>query len=268
MRHLNRAFDRAIDRLILLIARRTSGWVALALAFLLYGGIGLVLPLATGAPTSTLVGLNILGAALAMGVVLAYFLGLVEARDRRHLVEWTTDLRLLDSEEFEWFVGELYRRKGWTVERVGKRGAPDGGVDLRLRRDAERRLVQCKRWQSWQVGVQDVRAFAGTLMREGLRGGDGVFATLSGFTPQALEEARRLDVGLLEGHDLYRAAAAVRRAEPCGVCQTPMVLDRSPSGWRFRCLRHGCPGERDLGADPARAVELLTEIGQPEPTSR
>ena len=53
----------------------------------------------------------------------AYFLGLVEARDRRHLVEWTTDLRLLDFEEFEWFVGELYRRKGWSVERVGRRAA-------------------------------------------------------------------------------------------------------------------------------------------------
>ena len=50
-------------------------------------------------------------------------------------------------------------------------------------------------------------------------------------------------------------------AEPCGSARRRWSSTDRPSGWRFRCVRHGCPGERDLGADPARAVELLTESG-------
>jgi hypothetical protein len=260
LKRLDRAIDRVVDRVILLISRKASGRAVAALVVILYGGVGLALPIATGAPTSTLVGLNILGAGMAMAVVLAYFLGLVEARDRRHLVEWTTDLRLLDSEEFEWFVGEVFRREGWQGEQTGRRDGPDGGVDLRLRRGPEQRLVQCKRWSSRQVGVDDVRAFAGTLMREGLRGADGIFAALSGFTPQAAEEAARVAVSLRDGRDLYRMAEAVRRPDPCPACGAPMVLGRSAHGWWFRCVERGCPGKRDLGKDPGRAVELLTDV--------
>jgi hypothetical protein len=32
----------------------------------------------------------------------------VEAGHRRHLVEWTTNLRHLDAAEFEWLVGEVF----------------------------------------------------------------------------------------------------------------------------------------------------------------
>ena len=252
--------DRAFDCLILLIARRAPGWAVVGLVVLLYGGIGLALPIAMNASTLTSVGLNVLGAMLAMSVVLAWFLGLVEARDRRHLVEWTTDLRLLDSQEFEWFVGELYRRQGWAVEQTGRRDGPDGGVDLQLRRGNGRRLVQCKRWASWPVGVEDVRAFAGALMREGLSGPDGIFAALSGFTQRARDEAGRTGVELLDGRDLYRAAEAVRRPEPCPTCGAAMALDRSSRGWWFRCVERGCSGKRDLGRDPVRAIELLTEV--------
>lgn len=68
----------------------------------------------------------------------------------RHLVEWTTDIRLLDSTEFEWLVGELYRREGWAVDHVGRSDGPDGNIDLVLTRGRERRIVQCKRVVSSQ----------------------------------------------------------------------------------------------------------------------
>jgi hypothetical protein len=58
-------------------------------------------------------------------------------------MEGTSDLRSLSAEEFEWLVGE--RKSG-------------------------RRIVQCERWESREVGVGDVREFAGTLMRAGCRG--------------------------------------------------------------------------------------------------
>jgi hypothetical protein len=41
---------------------------------------------------------------------LAWFVARAREANARHLVEWTTDIRLLDSTEFEWLVGELYRR--------------------------------------------------------------------------------------------------------------------------------------------------------------
>src|SRR5438445_343689 len=58
----------------------------------------------------------------------------------------------------------------------------------------------------------------------------------------------------------------VRRPQPCPICGQPMQLDRSPHGWWLRCVAAGCRGKRDLGAEPGRAVELLTQ--PPPPRSK
>ena len=54
----------------------------------------------------------------------------IQARDRRHLLESASELRLLDGEELEWLVGEVFRREGWTVLERGRQDAPDGYIDL------------------------------------------------------------------------------------------------------------------------------------------
>jgi hypothetical protein len=251
--------DDAIDRFLIGFAERASDRVAAAVALLLYAGIGLALPLVLNWRTPWLVSANIVGTALAAGVGLAWFAVRVESANRRHLVEWTTDLRLLDSTEFEWFVGEVFRREGWKVEETGRPDGPDGNVDLRMVKGGEHALVQCKRWQSWVVGVDQIRAFAGTLIREGLPGTSGIFVTLSEFSEQAREEAIQVGLTLVDNRDLYRRAEQVRRTEACPVCGSPMLLDRSARGWWFRCVAPGCLGKRDLGKDPGRAVELLIE---------
>jgi restriction system protein len=33
---------------------------------------------------------------------------------------------------------------------------PDGGVDLQLKKDGNRFLVQCKQWRTQKVGVNDI----------------------------------------------------------------------------------------------------------------
>jgi hypothetical protein len=252
--------DDAFERLLVAVATRASGLVVGALALLLYGGFGLALPLAFGWSLPWLVCANVTGTALA-GILIVTWLGIrVRAAHRQHLVEWTTDLRLLDAAEFEWLVGELFRRVGWQVEETGRQDGPDGNVDLRLTRAGTRAIVQCKRWTSWVVGVDDVRGFAGTLMREGLPGSAGIFVTLSGFTRQARDEGRKIGLTLVDNRDLLARVEKVRRAEACPTCQAPMVLDRSSRGWWFRCIAPSCTGKRDLGSDPARAVELLTEV--------
>lgn len=253
------ALDDALFRLLFRFAERASGRILAVIALAFYAGLGLALPLALGWPVAWLVSANVLGTSFAGVLILIWLASRVQAANRRHLIEWTSDLRLLDSTEFEWLVGEVFRRDGWKVEETGRRDAPDGNVDLRLTKRGERVVVQCKRWQSRVVGVDDVRAFAGTLMREGLPGTSGIFVTLSDFSEQAQAEANQVGLVLVDNRDLYERVERVRRSEPCPVCQSPMLLDRSGFGWWFRCVSPGCPGKRDVGRDPARAVELLTQ---------
>lgn len=251
--------DELFERILWAVVTRISGRTAAALAFLLYAGGGLGLPLALDWPVLDLVVANVLGTMLAGLVILGWFVVQLQARDRRHLVEWTTNLRLLTAEEFEWLVGEVFRREGWKIRETGRQDGPDGNVDLELTRDGQRMIVQCKRWVPRLVSVNEIRKFAGTLMREGLAGSAGIFVTLSDFNEQARAEAQTIGMTLVDNRDLYSRIEKVRRAEPCDICQKPMVLARSSRGWWLRCVAVGCQGKRDLGGDPGRAVDLLTQ---------
>jgi HJR/Mrr/RecB family endonuclease len=252
-------FDAAIDRLFQAVAARATERGILWLAAVLYIGVGLALPLTLAWSVPWLVAANVFGTMLAFSFLMVWVGARVQESRRRNLLEWTTDLRRLDAREFEWLVGEVFRREGWAVEETGLHGQPDGGVDLILRKGRERAFVQSKRWTSWQVGVADVRSFAGTLTRDRLPSNAGFIVTLSDFTEQARLEGKKLGLTLLDGVDLYARVDKVRRPEPCPNCRAPMLLDRSPRGWWFRCTTPGCGGKRDLGRDPAQAVELLTQ---------
>lgn len=247
------------DQVLIPFVTRVPGQIVAATALLFYPGLGLILPLVAGVPANWLISLNLLGVGAAALLSIGYLFVVMQAKDRRHLLEWTTDLRLLTSAEFEYFVGELFRREGWMVTETGRQNTPDGNIDLVLRRDSEQRIVQCKRWVSWQVGVNDVRAFVGTLAREGANTTDGIFVTLSDYSPQAEEEAKKMGLVLLDRVELFKKVQQLRRPEPCPICHKAMQFDRSSRGWWFRCITNGCSGKRDLGPDVGRAVELLTE---------
>jgi restriction system protein len=247
------------DHVLYPFVTHVSGWLVGAVALVFYPGIGLLLPLLLGWPDNWLFSLNLTGVSFAALLSLGYLLVLVEAKERRHLIEWTTDLRLLTAAEFEYLVGELFRREGWEVVETGRQDGPDGNIDLVLKRGSERRIVQCKRWDSRQVGVKQLREFGGTLKREGSNTTGGIFVTLSDFSPQAAAEAKDMGIALVDRADLFDRIENVRRQEPCPICQRPMLFDRSPHGWWFRCISKGCSGKRDLGADAGRAVELLTQ---------
>ncbi|HEY4266875.1 MAG TPA: restriction endonuclease [Galbitalea sp.] len=244
---------------IMWIAKNVHGGVVAALTLLGWPVVGLFVPVLLKVDTGWLVNLNLYGTFFAVSLVIAWLVVQLQAKDRRHLLEWTSDLRMLDAQEFEFLVGEVLRREGWTVEERGRQGGPDGNIDLEIRRGKEDRIVQAKRWQSWQVGVDDVRAFGGTLMREGKKGDAGIFVTLSDFTPQAREEAKTLGLELVDGADLAARMDKVRKAVPCPICQQPMRFGRSIHGWWFRCVAPGCDGKQDLGAQPEKVIALLTE---------
>jgi hypothetical protein len=223
----------------------------------IYGGVGLILPALLDVSLPVFIAFNAIAVGVAGFLGLLWLAGVVRDSHRRLLVEWTSNLRTLDGAEFEWLVGEVFRREGWNIQETGRQDAPDGNVDLVLTRQGRRVLVQCKRWQARQVGVDEIRSFAGTLRGRDVGRGDGCFVTLSRFTSPAREEAKAQGIELVNGVDLYERMERVRRKEPCPVCGAPLVLNRSMHGWWLRCVADGCRGKRDLSADPARAIDFL-----------
>ena len=254
--------DDLFDRALVALVTRVPGRVIVMLCLVLYPGIGLLFPLALGWSTESLVGANLFGVTFAAVIGLGWFVVRIEAQERRHLLEWTTDLRYLDAEEFEWFVGEIFRREGWDVRETGRQDRADGNVDLILTKGRDRRIVQCKRWDSRAIRIGAIRAFAGTIAAEGLPGNHGIFVTLSSFNGAAVDEAKRTGITLIDGRALHGKAEKVRRPEPCPDCGAPMELGRSQHGWWFRCVAAGCSGKRHLDRETGIAVDLLTRPPQ------
>ncbi|XHH29629.1 restriction endonuclease [Xanthomonas euroxanthea] len=96
---------------------------------------------------------------------LAALVSYLGMRSRRRFLETRTSLESLAAggwRQFEQLVGEAFRRQGYSVEETGLGGA-DGGIDLILRKDGRRTLVQCKQWKRQQVGVSVVREMYGLL---------------------------------------------------------------------------------------------------------
>ena len=155
---------------------------------------------------------------------------------------------------FEQLVGEAFRRQGYAVEETGLGGA-DGGIDLSLRKNGRRALVQCKQWRRRQIPVNVVREMYGLLAHHGA---DEVKIACSGtYTRDAASFARDKPIELIGGEELLRmirevqtasiqtmrvakiaepaAAASTLTVPPaCPKCEMPMV-ERSnrKTGQRF-----------------------------------
>src|SRR2546421_4881520 len=248
-----------LDRAVMGFVNHVPGWCVAVAAMVFYPCLGLLAPVALNWSLAQLVAANVIGVSFAAVITIGWFSAQVLAASRRHLVDWTTNLRLLNAEEFEWLVGEGYRREGWDVRETGHQDSPDGNVDLQMKRDGVQTIVQCKRWESWPVSVDQIRIFGGTLRGKDLPRGAGIFVTLSDFNQFARAEADKMGITLVDGPELYRKVEKVRRPTLCDICRAPMLLGRSQHGWWFRCLTPGCKGKLDLGNEPGRAVELLTE---------
>ncbi|KAA3634774.1 MAG: restriction endonuclease, partial [Proteobacteria bacterium] len=105
---------------------------------------------------------------------------------------------------FEKLIAEVYRKLRFqVVERGGAQA--DGGVDLEIRRDGRRTIVQCKYWSNERVGVSIVRELLGVMHHEGA---DGAAVACSGrFTPEAEQFARKNQIELIDGQVLKKLLA-------------------------------------------------------------
>ena len=151
------------------------------------------------------------------------------ARRTRRLLDTRRGLDSLAAlgwRDFERLVGEAYRRRGYTVEETGLGGA-DGGIDLILRRDGKRTLVQRKQWRREKVPVNVVREMYGLLAHHGA---DAVrIAALGGFTPEAARFADDKPIELIDGAMLLEL---IREVQPAGnvPSETARTFERSAAG--------------------------------------
>lgn len=144
---------------------------------------------------------------------LAALTSFLRARHRRRLLDTRTDLASLAAggwRQFEQLVGEAFRRQGYAVEETGL-GGPDGGIDLILRKEGRRTLVQCKQWKRQQVGVGIVREMAGLLAHHHA---DAVKIVCIGtYTNDAVRFARGKPIELVSGERLLEMIRAVQHAD-------------------------------------------------------
>lgn len=101
----------------------------------------------------------------------------------------------LSPRAFEHFVGELFERRGYTVEVRGRAG--DLGVDLAVRDPGGRlAIVQCKRYRH-QVGPDIVRELFGTMIHE--RAYHGFLVTTAEISDAARHWAADKPITLIDG---------------------------------------------------------------------
>ena len=158
-----------------------------------------------------------------------------QQQQRRKLLDAQRGLESIAAlgwKHFELLVGEAFRRQGYAVEETGLGGA-DGGIDLILRKDGRRVLVQCKQWRQRQVGVSVVREMAGLLLHH--RADEVKIACSGTYTRDAAEFTKDKPIELIGGEELLRMVREVQTArvlqathiveviEPSAVASTPVV---------------------------------------------
>lgn len=183
--------------------------------------------------------LPLLQFALPALLVLASIVSLINALSNQQRYERVIQssepavLKTVDWEHFEQLVGEFFSREGYHVKPTPT--GPDGGIDLRIERNGQLYLVQCKQWKYRKVPVSVVRELFGVVIAEGAAGG---FIVTSGeLTHDAHIFAKGKPIHIINGETFHRFVrqrekAAVRfppspntrpTTQVCPKCEGPMV---------------------------------------------
>lgn len=126
-------------------------------------------------------------------------------------------LYALQPYEFERYVADLFRQKGYRVKLHGRRG--DNGVDLRLTQaNGKQAIVQCKRYRK-SIGPDIVRELYGTLMHE--RVAHAFLVTTADISDAARTWAQGKPMTLIDGQTLAHIAAVMQETGSTINGQTP-----------------------------------------------
>ena len=151
-------------------------------------------------------------------------------------------------DRLEGMVADHYRSRGYEVEHCGTGGTRsrfDGGIDLRLRKDGETLLVQCKHWNAYKVAHNDVHQLLGLVVNEEAAG--GILVTSGEFTKAAIEAAARQGrIQLIDGDELRQMIGPL----PDEPSRTPMDM------------RLSAPMTSAIGSFSANAAERLVAAAE------
>lgn len=113
--------------------------------------------------------------------------------------QWSLDaLRSLEWKRFELLCARYYEAVGFSSATLA--AGADGGIDVKLFRiDPSKPLaiVQCKAWNSRQVGVREIRELLGVMVHEQVA--RGIFITTGSFSADALAFGAANPIQLLDG---------------------------------------------------------------------
>lgn len=233
-------------------------WVSVGVAVGAYVGVRSVIPyVLQDSPATRETGRILSQFAWLAGVfflIPAPFAAWRAHRNRRRLDSQSgiESIRSLPWNRFEQLLAEAFRRQRYVV-RENTCAGPDGGVDLRIEKNGNLYLVQCKQWLSKNVGVTVVREVFGILTAE--RAAGAIIVTSGMFTQEAKAFARGKPIDLVEGNQLAamirsvqtRPEAADEAGEPAGLEQRPkcgrkLVLREAKRGPHAGSQFWGCSG--------------------------
>jgi restriction system protein len=236
-------------------------WVSAGLGVLAYVGLRWILPAFAGQDKlvqAVIAGLSPLAPFVALVFGIMAVASALFGAKRRGLVDKQQSLETLRAtswKDFEYLVAEAYRRRGFTVDYSLGKGS-DGGVDLVLRKDGRRSLVQCKQWKAFSVGRPVLQQMFGILADEGAD--EAIIVTSGRFTDEARAFASGKPIKLVDGPILLELVTSVQagrenvsKAEPepppapvspqCPRCGKEMILRTARRGSQAGSTFWGCP---------------------------
>lgn len=199
-------------------------------------------------PLFKIVGWILAGLILAFGVTGVLSRSAKRLGDRALIGRQTSQesIRQLSWQEFESVLAEAYRRQGYDVQTRGG-PKPDGGVDLEIRKQGQRLLVQAKHWKAMVVHLPQLRELWGAVADE--RADGAIFVTSGAFTADAVRWAANKNFRLIDGSHLSELIPSVARVAPqvqasraCPSCGRLMVQRTARRGLNAGKSFWGCSG--------------------------
>lgn len=162
--------------------------------------------------------LKIFALVFAIGGLLSFIIALVK-RIFFNKTESLSDIKAMRWQDFEFLVGEYYRRKGYAVFEMGG-DSPDGGIDLLAKKNGEKLIIQCKHWQAFKVDVKIARELYGVMVDATASG--AVLITSGDFTQPTIDFVKDKPIELIDGYKLAKLIAEVKT-----VAQKPAIPEKS-----------------------------------------
>jgi restriction system protein len=179
---------RMHDNSLFAVLLRSPWWVAGLVAAGAFGATRLFLPTEFAA-----------FAALPFAVMAAYVAWKqLRAPSGRRIAARLERLRAMSWDEFAQAIEKGFSRDGYTVKRLGGKGA-----DFELVQGSRRTLLACKRWKATRSGIEPLRE-----LEDARRASDAVgciYVATGEVTAQARAFAAERGIQVLEGAELARS---------------------------------------------------------------